>query len=128
MAIDRRDFFRTASAGAIGACLADASLGAKADEAPSGAIAAEMQQWTEKDKLLRIASCTWPIRSIFKGRGQGNATSQELKKQYGEITMLDFPQWTKDTFPGVTHMDIFSGLFGEVSAHLEQRADEPGLP
>src|SRR4030095_7401724 len=29
--------------------------------------------------------------------------------------MLDFPQFTKDTFPGVTHMDIFSGLFGDVS-------------
>ena len=101
--------------------------------------------------------------------GQGNPASQELKKKYGEITMLDFPQFTKDTFPGVTHMDIFSGLFGdvtddsmfvaapgrrprqlrsveplraevagedgreagrhrrEVPAHLEQRADEPGV-
>ena len=26
--------------------------------------------------------------------------------------MLDFPQFTKDTFPGVSHMDLFSGLFG----------------
>ena len=86
-----------------------------------------------------------------------------MKEKYGEITMLDFPQFTKDTFPGVTHMDIFSGLFGDVTddsmfdgaavrsvdalrqevarqarredgrdrhegpAHLEQRADEPGL-
>ena len=38
-----------------------------------------------------------------------------MKKKYGEITMLDFPQFTKDTFPGVTHMDIFSGLFGDVT-------------
>jgi sugar phosphate isomerase/epimerase len=113
MAIDRRDFLKTAAA--VSAGFVGAPLGAKADEAPSGAIAAEMQQWSEKDKLLRIASCTWPIRSIFKSRGQGNPTSQELKKQYGEITMLDFPQWTKDTFPGVTHMDIFSGLFGDVT-------------
>jgi hypothetical protein len=29
--------------------------------------------------------------------------------------MLDFPQFTKDTFPGVTKMDIFSGLFGDVT-------------
>ena len=29
--------------------------------------------------------------------------------------MLDFPQFTKDTFPGVTHMDLFSGLFGDVT-------------
>jgi sugar phosphate isomerase/epimerase len=38
-----------------------------------------------------------------------------MKEKYGEITMLDFPQFTKDTFPGVTHMDLFSGLFGDVT-------------
>jgi sugar phosphate isomerase/epimerase len=38
-----------------------------------------------------------------------------MKKKYCEITMLDFPQFTKDTFPGVTRMDLFSGLFGDVS-------------
>ena len=29
--------------------------------------------------------------------------------------MLDFPQFARDTFPGVTHMDLFSGLFGDVA-------------
>ncbi len=29
--------------------------------------------------------------------------------------MLDFPQFTKDTFPGVTSMDIYSALFGDVT-------------
>ena len=38
-----------------------------------------------------------------------------MKQKYGEITMLDFPQWTKDNFPGVTRMDLFSGLFGDVT-------------
>ena len=104
MTFDRRDFFKTAGAGVAAAGLAFSPNA----EAQGG-------NWTEKDKLLRIASCTWPIRSIFKSRGQGNQTSQELKQKYGEITMLDFPQWTKDTFPGVTHMDIFSGLFGDVT-------------
>src|SRR5713101_5284112 len=72
---------------------------------------------TEKDKLARIASNTWPIRHIFKSRTTYTQTqkSEELKKKYGEITMLDFPQFTKDTFPGVTHMDLFSGLFGDVT-------------
>ena len=42
-------------------------------------------------------------------------TNAEMKQKYGEITMLDFPQWTKDNFPGVTRMDIFSGLFGDVT-------------
>ncbi len=42
-------------------------------------------------------------------------TNAELKQKYGEITMLDFPQWCKDNFPGVTRLDIFSGLFGDVT-------------
>ena len=45
----------------------------------------------------------------------GGWTPAQMKKKYGEITMLDFPQFTKDTFPGVTHMDLFSGLFGDVT-------------
>jgi sugar phosphate isomerase/epimerase len=72
---------------------------------------------TEKQKLERLASNTWPIRSIFKTRTNygGNQRIAELKKKYGEITMLDFPQFTKDTFPGVTRMDLFSGLFGDMA-------------
>src|SRR5579872_1050966 len=72
---------------------------------------------TAKDKLARIASNTWPIRHIFKSRTTYTQTqkSDELKKKYGEITMLDFPQFTKDTFPGVYHMDLFSGLFGDMT-------------
>jgi sugar phosphate isomerase/epimerase len=42
-------------------------------------------------------------------------TPEEQKKKYGEITLLDFPQFTKDTFPGVTHMDLWSSLFGDVA-------------
>ena len=81
-------------------------------EAPSALAAL-----TEKEKLARLASNTWPIRSIFKSRdtGRANPTGDAMKKKYGEITMLDFPQFTKDTFPGVYHMDLFSGLFGDVT-------------
>jgi sugar phosphate isomerase/epimerase len=42
-------------------------------------------------------------------------TPAEQKAKYGEITMLDFPQFTKDTFPGVTHMDLWSNLFGDIA-------------
>ncbi len=42
------------------------------------------------------------------GRGMGELTPQQMKEKYGEITMLDFPQFTRDTFPGVTHMDVWS--------------------
>ena len=37
-----------------------------------------------------------------------------MKKKYGEISMLDFPDFTKENFPGVRDMDIFSGLFGDI--------------
>src|SRR5215472_14571633 len=98
---DRRDFFKTVGVAASGVALS-----------PSPAAAAPL---TEKEKLARLASNTWPIRFIFKSRtGFGrNPRSEELKKKYGEISMLDFPQFTKDTFPGVTRMDLFSGLFGD---------------
>jgi len=39
----------------------------------------------------------------------------ELKKKYGEITLLDYPQFSKDTYPGVTKMDLWSSLFGDIS-------------
>ena len=107
--MERRDFLRTAGAGvaAAGVALTEAEFGAAA------------QHWTDKDRFDRIASCSWPIRYIFKTRRRAGAPENplnvELKRKYGEITMLDFPQFTKDTFPGVTHMDIFSGLFGDVA-------------
>ena len=110
---DRREFLKTTSASAFAAAAAAATarLGAASDaEAPRPEGIAD-----EKDRLRRIASCTWPIRSIFKTRGQGNPNTQALKQKYGEITMLDFPQFTKDMFPGVTRMDLFSGLFGDVT-------------
>jgi len=153
--IDRRDFFRAAGAGLTAAGL----VLSPAEQALAG------QFKTDKDRLARIAACSWPIRYIFKNRppgaggggrggaggnaapgaggavaapgagagagaaaGRGNepavvqrsppnagVSTQQMKEKYGEITMLDFPQFTKDTFPGVTHMDLFSGLFGDVT-------------
>jgi sugar phosphate isomerase/epimerase len=99
--LDRRDFFKTA--GITGLALA-----------PQAASARPL---TQKEKLDRIASNTWPLRFLFKSRtGFGRSTQAAAQKQkYGEITMLDFPQFTRDTFPGVTHMDLFSGLVGDVT-------------
>jgi sugar phosphate isomerase/epimerase len=112
---DRREFFKTAGAGltAAGLLLSQAKPAAAA-------------LMTEKDKLDRIATNTWPIRYIFNtrapsGGGGGNAQnperqmSEQMQKKYGVITMLDFPQFTKDRFPGVTHMDLFSRLFGDIT-------------
>jgi sugar phosphate isomerase/epimerase len=98
--LDRRRFFQ--AAGAAGLVLAPQ------------AVASPL---TDKQKLARLASNTWPLRYLFKSRMSfgGNSRSADMKKKYGEITMLDFPQFTKDTFPGVTKMDLFSGLFGDVT-------------
>jgi sugar phosphate isomerase/epimerase len=145
---DRRDFFRTAGAGLTAAAV----MMTPRERALAQSLA-------QKARLERIASCTWPIRGLFKtrtpaGGGRGGAggaaggrggagagqaagaqanpeaaanpippipanrdrtTTAEMKQRYGEITMLDFPQWTKDTFAGVTRMDLFSGLFGDVT-------------
>ena len=157
--VDRRGFFKTAGAG-----IAAAGFVLSPDHRLEAAA------WSEKDKLARLAACSWPIRFIFKtrqgggrgasggGRGastaaapppaaaaagqpstapppptsRGNAgvSSQEMKEKYGEITMLDFPQFAKDTFPGVTHMDIFSGLFGDVTddSMYDGRQFDPSTP
>ena len=50
-------------------------------------------------------------------------TAAEMKQRYGEITALDFPQWTRDNFPGVTKMDLRSALFGDVSADTMYRGN-----
>ena len=104
----RREFLKTTGAGVTAAAVVMAPRDA-----------AQAQSLAEKARLDRIAGCSWPIRSLFKTRqapGRApSATVSAMKRQYGEITMLDFPQFTKDTFPGVTRMDIFSGLFGDVT-------------
>ena len=138
--VRRRDFLKIAGAG-----LTASGLPMTAPER------ARAQGAADRARQERIASCTWPIRQLFKtrGGGSGNAplslragsvappsparrrrpanrdqtTTAEMKQRYGEITMLDFPQWTKDNFPGVTRMDMFSGLFGDVTddTHVHDR-------
>jgi Xylose isomerase-like TIM barrel len=180
--LGRRDFFKTAGGG-----LTAATLMLTPREA---AIAQEL---SEKAKLDRIASNTYPLRQLFKprpgggrgsgrgagggqgtgagapqqapgqpapggqsaaaaqpagqgaeagrgnqggrggpvpGRGMGGLTAEEMRKKYGEITMLDFPQFTKDTFPGVAHMDLWSSLFGDVTddSMYAGRGFDPSTP
>jgi hypothetical protein len=166
--LDRRAFLRTAGGG-----LGTAALLMTPREA------ALAQALSEKGKLDRIASNSYPVRSLFKrraggrgaggrgaagggggratgvaapqqgqqagapqaaappagggrgaGRGNGGLTAEDMRKKYGEITMMDFPQFTKDTFPGVMHMDIWSSLFGDVTdeAMFGPRGFDPSTP
>jgi hypothetical protein len=109
-----------------------AATGLSAGMLAGSASHAVARPLTEKEKLDRIASNTWPIRYIFKTRNnRPNPRSEEMKKKYGEITMLDFPAFTKETFPGVYHMDLFSGLFGDFSddsMYVESTVDVNGSP
>ncbi len=102
----RRDFFRIAGKGVAtaGALLAVASPDA------AGASSAE------KSKTAKIASNTYAVRHLFKRMSRYRSQSEKIQKlqaRYGTITMLDFPQFTKDTYPGVMKMDLWSSLFGD---------------
>jgi sugar phosphate isomerase/epimerase len=118
----RRDFLKGAAL-AGGASLLPAGLPA-ATAAPAGL--GDARPLTDAEKVTRLASNTYPIRNLFKRRAAGPGTmganaerqaqaAAEMKKKYGEITLLDFPQFTLDRFPGVRKMDLWSSLFGDVT-------------
>jgi sugar phosphate isomerase/epimerase len=115
----RRRFLKSASTGIAGGLLATQIYGAHEQSTPEPiSRAGAGRPLSEKEKLNRIASNSWPIRYIFKSRNNYLAeqqTIQDMKRKYGEITMLDFPDFTKKTFPGVYQMDLFSGLFGDMA-------------
>jgi sugar phosphate isomerase/epimerase len=142
--VHRREFLKSAGAGI-------AAAGVVLNPGDVTSAGGQGRALTERERLLRIASCSYPVRSLFKrragagrggggrrgggagagtapgaaqaqpqaggGRGQsgGGLATEQMKAKYGEITMLDFPQFTKDTFPGVTHMDIWNSLCGDVT-------------
>jgi sugar phosphate isomerase/epimerase len=114
---DRRRFLKTAGAGVAGGLLAGRGGDAQQATPESIAHAGAARPLTDKEKVARIASNTWPIRYIFKSHAIMAEPEQvaQMKKKYGEITMLDFPDFTKEHFPGVYQMDLFSGLFGDSS-------------
>src|ERR1039458_5341965 len=116
--LNRRGFFKTTGAGLAAAGMASGGQASPAQGGDSSGASSNpaARELTEKEKLDRIASNTWPIRDIFKTAStRQNAQIDAMKKKDGEITMLDFPDFTKNTFPGVYHMDLFSGLFGDVT-------------
>lgn len=118
---DRRDFLRSASAGLGGAFLLSSGRLASAQSEQTAPETVQhagvIHPLEDREKVKRIASNSYPIRFNFKThyRSEDDTKSQEMKKKYGEITLLDFPDFTKEHFPGVTKMDVWSSLFGEPS-------------
>lgn len=107
--VRRRDFVKLAGAGVAGALVGGApSPGAAPDPSP----ARKMKVRTRDEKLGQIASNSYAVHDLFKWRYRPGPS--EWKERYGEITLLDFPRFTRDTYPGVTKMDIWSSLFGDM--------------
>ena len=105
---DRREFLKKAGLGVVAA-------GTLLEHDAFAQGASVMRELTEGEKLSRIASSCWPPRQCFKSIGNRppNEETVAMRKKYGEITMLDFPQWTRDTYPGVYHLDLWSDVFGD---------------
>jgi sugar phosphate isomerase/epimerase len=120
--LDRRNFLRNVGGGvAAGAFLGTATTRTEAQgeqQAKPESIthASAFRPMTDSEKVARIASNSYPIRWIFKNHDNvgDKATVAKMKQKYGEITMLDFPAFTKKTFPGVTKMDMWSSIFGDM--------------
>jgi hypothetical protein len=117
--LDRRKFLQGAGGLAAGLLASSAGSAAHAQAVTQESIshASVSPPMSESEKMVRIASNSYPIRDIFKTPALfGNPdTIAQMKKKYGEITMLDFPEFTKKTFPGVYQMDLWSYLFGDSS-------------
>ena len=115
--LDRRRFLQGAG-GTLAVGLLASTPGARAQEVSPESIvhAGVTPPMSESQKLVRIASNTYPIRYIFKTKEVDDDEREmvvKMKKKYGQITMLDFPEFTKKTFPGVYQMDLWSSLFGD---------------
>ena len=74
---------------------------------------------TRSEKLKQMASNSYAVNQLFKRRVNPQRSERpetiQLKTKYRELTLLDFPQYTKDTYPGVNKMDLWSSLFGDVN-------------
>jgi sugar phosphate isomerase/epimerase len=110
---NRRDFLKTTVIGTLGV----AALGLSASESEASKKKPKVRTRTER--LKSIASNSFAVNQLFRRRQmqqrQENPVVAKLKEKYRELTLLDFPQFTKDTYPGVIAMDLWSSLFGDVT-------------
>jgi|GEM_PF-4373680 len=99
---DRRNFLRGAGGAVAASLLAGTAAEAAGQTLPQGGTpetisrASVMRPLTDHEKATRVASNSYPIRWIFKNRGNvgGKPTADKMQAKYGTITMLDFPAFT----------------------------------
>jgi sugar phosphate isomerase/epimerase len=115
--LDRRKFLQAAGGSLAAGLMIGSTTNAEAQAVTPESIvhASAFRPLTEKEKYARIASNSYPIRYLFKTHSSigEKDTVAMMKKKYGEITMLDYPDFTKKTFPGIYKMDLWSSLFGD---------------
>lgn len=131
--MERRDFLKSVGKGIALTTAAGAVLSAS-----NKAYARPIDE-----RIKQIASNSYAVNRLFKRRSRRSSTRpmsdaqkarmqelEQFKQKYGEITMLDFPQWTKDTYPGVTKMDLWDPLFGDIDdeSQFSNRGFDPSLP
>ena len=156
MTIDRRNFFKAAgvSLAAAGVVLTpqeEARAQAEAEKSNLERIAANSygvrnlfktrpyngprrsrRRAAEPEDVMNDPNAAGPL-AVAKAAEAARAklpTPAEQKAKYGEITLLDFPQFAKEMFPGVTHMDLYSGFFGDVddnSMYFPEGAADQGF-
>jgi len=107
----RRNFLKTTGLGAL--CIA--GLGFSLPETEAGKK--KVKIGSRADRLKRMASNSYAVNTLFKRRVSQRMTQRtnQYKEKYGETTLLDFPRFTRDTYPGVYAMDLWSSLFGDVT-------------
>jgi hypothetical protein len=116
--LDRRKFLQGIGGSVAAGVLSSSQVASAATQVAPESIdrAGAGRPLSDHEKMVRIASNSYPIRWIFKSNTDmgDKETVSQLKSKYGEITMLDFPEFTKKTFPGVYQMDMMAGLFGDM--------------
>lgn len=107
----RREFLKYVALGTVGLSLP--SFSAEPDQQNKK----KTKVRTREEKLRQISSNSYAVNQLFKRRTSGQMPerpeTRQLKEKYGEITLLDFPEFTKKIYPGVNTMDLWSSLFGD---------------
>ncbi|MFZ0281810.1 MAG: hypothetical protein WAL29_09185 [Bacteroidales bacterium] len=93
--IGRRNFLKSAGAGVIGF----AGIGSLASTEQSSKE--KLISRTKEERLQQMASNSYAVNQLFRRRAtpgrEEHPETVQLKKKYGELTLADFPQFTKDT-------------------------------